>query len=232
MSWRWTGNVRTSKSWTSRFASRDAELGRRLAHLARERVRREALGQRLRGDRERDVPDLDALLDEPRHRPAAAELPVVGVRREDERPFGGTEHCRILALFTLRNPAMTHETLAEIAALAGAAGAALVVLGAPRRLQLVAGLVLLAAAEAMLTVGAASAGRPRAAPVREGGAALVAGAARGRGAGAWAFVRWPSVVPGRAAARRAVPHSGRAGKPGRLPAAAALRRPRRGRRSR
>ena len=33
MSWRRSGNVRTSKSWTSRFALGDAELGRRLAHL-------------------------------------------------------------------------------------------------------------------------------------------------------------------------------------------------------
>ena len=47
---------------------------------------------------------------------------------------------------------MTHETLAEIAALAGAAGAALVILGRPQRLQLAAGLILVAAAEAMLIV--------------------------------------------------------------------------------
>ena len=40
---------------------RDAELGRRLAHLARERVGREALRQRARRDRERDVADLGAL---------------------------------------------------------------------------------------------------------------------------------------------------------------------------
>ena len=49
------GNVRTSKSWTVELLGRDAELRRRLAHLARERVRREALGERLRRDRERDV---------------------------------------------------------------------------------------------------------------------------------------------------------------------------------
>src|SRR5262249_35327363 len=62
----------------------DAELGRRLANLAGERVRRESLGERARRDRERDVANLCSLLDEARHRSAAAELAVVGVRREDE----------------------------------------------------------------------------------------------------------------------------------------------------
>ena len=37
-----------------------------------------------RVDREGDVADLGALFDEAGHRPAAAELPVVRVRREDE----------------------------------------------------------------------------------------------------------------------------------------------------
>src|SRR5262245_22801914 len=63
----------------------DAELRRRLAHLARERVRRKALRQRARRDRERDVSHLAAGVDKPRHRAAAAELAVVGVRREDDR---------------------------------------------------------------------------------------------------------------------------------------------------
>ena len=70
---------------------RDAELGRRLAHLARERVRREAVRQRPRGDRERDVAHLAARVDEPRHRAAAAELAVVGVRRQHERPLPGLD---------------------------------------------------------------------------------------------------------------------------------------------
>ena len=64
---------------------RDAELRRRLAHLARQRVGREALGQRARRDRERDVAHVGAVLDEPGHRAAAAELAVIRVRREHER---------------------------------------------------------------------------------------------------------------------------------------------------
>ena len=104
MSWRWTWERSYLEVVDVEVRVGDAELGGRLANLARERVRCEAFGQRLRGDRERDVPHLDALLDEPRHRSAAAELPVVGVRRENERAFGGTEHCGILALFTLHNP--------------------------------------------------------------------------------------------------------------------------------
>ena len=70
----------------------DAELGGRLAHLARQRVGREAFRERLRRDRERDVPHLGAALDEARHRPAAAELAVVGVRREDEHLLPGLDH--------------------------------------------------------------------------------------------------------------------------------------------
>ena len=89
---------------------------------------------------------------------------------------------------------MTHETLAEIAALAGAAGAALVVLGAPRRLRLVAGLCLLAAAEAMLTVALLPRDDLERLLSAKGAAALVAGAFAAA-AGAWAFVRWPRVVP-------------------------------------
>ena len=59
----------------------DAELSRRLAHLAGERVGREPRGQRAGRDRERDVTHLTASLDETRHRAAAAELAVVRVRR-------------------------------------------------------------------------------------------------------------------------------------------------------
>ena len=73
---------------------RDAELGRRLAHLAGERVGREALRQRARRDRERDVAHVAARVDEPRHRAAAAELAVVGVRREHERPLPLLDHDR------------------------------------------------------------------------------------------------------------------------------------------
>ena len=71
---------------------RDAELGCRLADLARERVRRKAVRQRARGDRERDVAHLGAGLDETRHHAAAAELAVVGVRREHEHALGREVH--------------------------------------------------------------------------------------------------------------------------------------------
>ena len=71
---------------------RDAELARRLAHLARQRVRLEAGRKRARRDRERDVAHLAAAIDEPRHRPAAAELAVVRVRREHERFLPGLDH--------------------------------------------------------------------------------------------------------------------------------------------
>lgn len=89
---------------------------------------------------------------------------------------------------------MTHETLAEIAALVGAAGAALVVLGSPRRAQLVAGMCLLAAAEGMLLVALLPRDDLERLFSAKGVAALVVGIAAA-GAGAFAFVRWPSVVP-------------------------------------
>jgi hypothetical protein len=89
---------------------------------------------------------------------------------------------------------MTHETLAEVAALVGAAGAALVILGPSRRLQLVAGLILLGAAEAMLIVALLPRDDLERLASAEGIAAIVVGAVAA-GAGAWAFLRWPSVVP-------------------------------------
>ena len=92
MSCRRSGKVRTSKSWTARLRLRDPELAGRLAHLARERVGREALRQRAGRDRERVVVHLDSGLDEPRHRAAAAELTVVGVRREHEHALPGLDH--------------------------------------------------------------------------------------------------------------------------------------------
>ena len=92
MSCRRSGNVRTSKSWTREARLGDPELGGRLAHLAGERVGREPVRQRARGDREGVVVHLDPGLDEPRHRAAAAELAVVGVRREHEHALPGLDH--------------------------------------------------------------------------------------------------------------------------------------------
>ena len=92
MSCRRSGNVRTSKSWTRELPFGNPELPGRLAHLTRERVGREPVRQRARGDREGVVVHLDARLDEPRHRAAAAELTVVGVRREDEHALPGLDH--------------------------------------------------------------------------------------------------------------------------------------------
>ena len=70
----------------------NADLGRRFANFPRERVRLEAGGQRTGRDRERDVPHLASAVDEPRHRSTAAELAVVGMRREDERTVEAVEH--------------------------------------------------------------------------------------------------------------------------------------------
>ena len=100
MSCRRSGNVRTSKSWTVSQSSWMPELGRRLAHLAGEGVGLEAGRKRTRRDREGDVAHLAAALHEPRHRPAAAELAVVRVRREHERPLPGLDHRAIQSLVT------------------------------------------------------------------------------------------------------------------------------------
>jgi len=89
---------------------------------------------------------------------------------------------------------MTHETLAEIAALVGAAGSALIVLGTPRRMQLAAGFCLLAAAEVMLAVALLPSDDLERLLSAKGGAAVVAGTVLAAG-GAWTFVRWPVVVP-------------------------------------
>ena len=62
----------------------DAENARRGADLVLEDVFREALRDALGGGAEGGVGDLDAVLDEARHGAAAAELAVVGVRRQHE----------------------------------------------------------------------------------------------------------------------------------------------------
>ena len=60
----------------------------------------EALGQRAGGDREGHVPHLGAFLDQARHRAAAAELAVVGVRSEHERPLPAAGHGAALRRIT------------------------------------------------------------------------------------------------------------------------------------
>ena len=89
---------------------------------------------------------------------------------------------------------MTHEWLAEIAALVGAAGSALVLLGAARRVLLVAGFALLVIAEAGLALALLPTDDLERLLSSAGVAALVAFGLFA-GAGAWAFVRWPATVP-------------------------------------
>jgi len=89
---------------------------------------------------------------------------------------------------------MTHEWLAEVAALVGAVGAALVLLETTRRAQLLVGFVLLAAAMAMLVVALLPRDDLEQLVSAKGLAALVVGGGTAA-AGAWAFVRWPSTVP-------------------------------------
>ena len=55
-----------------------------LARLVRERVGREALGQRVVGDREGDVANVATGAGEPGERRAAPELTIVGVRGENQ----------------------------------------------------------------------------------------------------------------------------------------------------
>jgi O-antigen ligase len=89
---------------------------------------------------------------------------------------------------------MTYEWLAEVAALVGTAGAALVLLGTPRRAQLLAGFVLLAAAIAMLVVALLPSDDLEQLVSAKGLAALVVGVGAAVG-GAWAFVRYQATVP-------------------------------------
>jgi putative inorganic carbon (HCO3(-)) transporter len=84
--------------------------------------------------------------------------------------------------------------LAQIAAVLGAAGSALVVLPRPRRAPLMTGFVLLAGAEAMLAVALLPVSDLRRLESTTGAAILVFGVAAASG-GAWALVRYPSIVP-------------------------------------
>lgn len=94
----------------------------------------------------------------------------------------------------LRFASLTHENLAQIAALLGAAGSALVILPPPRRGALVGGFVLLACAEAMLAVALLPENDLERLASAMGAAAVVVGALAAV-AGAWAFIRYPSTVP-------------------------------------
>ncbi len=89
---------------------------------------------------------------------------------------------------------MTHGALAQTAALLGAAGSALVILPPPRRAAIVGGTALIAAAEAMLTAALLPRHDLERFTSAPGAAALVAGAIAAA-ALAWAFVRWPTIVP-------------------------------------
>ena len=111
MSCRCCGKVRTSKSCTvtrspgmpsSAVASRTSRASD---------VGLEAVGERARRDRERDVADLAAALDEPGHRPAAPELAVVGVRREHERLLPGLDHRGFYHRCSLRSPCADDSTV-------------------------------------------------------------------------------------------------------------------------
>ena len=84
MSWRRSGKRAHVEVVHRQVRLRDTELGGRLANLAGQRIRREPRRQRARRDRERDVPHLASGLEEAGGRAAAAELAVIGVRREHE----------------------------------------------------------------------------------------------------------------------------------------------------
>ena len=81
MSCRCWGNVADVEVVHGQVLRRDPELRGRLLHFLRQRVRRKALRQRPGGDRERHVADFRSFLHQPRHRPAGAELAVVGMGR-------------------------------------------------------------------------------------------------------------------------------------------------------
>ena len=88
---------------------------------------------------------------------------------------------------------MAHEDLAQIAALLGAGGVALVLL-LPRRLAFIGGVALLAAAEALLAVALAESTLRRLLE-EPAGIALLAVATVGTVGAAFAFTRAPAVVP-------------------------------------
>ena len=171
--------MRTSKSCTVSWDSGIPSSAGRLAHLAGERVGREAGRQRAGRDREGDVPDLAACLDEAGRGAAAAELAVVGVRGEDERSLPGFDHQRMhitvagrvrvrrVAAWRGRHRASVRvgARMTHVAAVLGALGAPLLLV-AGRRALVLAGLGLIALAEAVLAVSgpsgfSAGARRPR-----------------------------------------------------------------------
>ncbi len=89
---------------------------------------------------------------------------------------------------------MTHSTLAQVAALLGAAGSSLVIIPPPRRAALLGGFILLACAVAMLAVALLPQDDLERLMSATGAAAVVVGALAAA-AGAWALVRYPSAVP-------------------------------------
>jgi O-antigen ligase len=89
---------------------------------------------------------------------------------------------------------MRHESLAQIAALVGAAGCALVLVPRPRRAPLAVGFAALTAAEAMFAVALLPSHDLERLTTAKGAAAVVAAVVVALG-GAWALVRYPDAVP-------------------------------------
>jgi putative inorganic carbon (HCO3(-)) transporter len=89
---------------------------------------------------------------------------------------------------------MRHESLAQIAALVGAAGSALVLVPRPRRAALIAGFAALTAAEAMLAVALLPSHDLERLTSATGAAAVFAAAVVAI-AGGWALARYPDAVP-------------------------------------
>ena len=96
ISWRTSGKVRTSKSWTVRWSGAIPSAAVAARASCTSVSAGKPVGQRARRRRERDVAHLRAGLDQPRDRAAAAELAVVGVRRQHQRAAAGRDHARRL----------------------------------------------------------------------------------------------------------------------------------------
>ena len=226
MSWRRSGKVRTSKSCTVRWVSGMPSSAVASPHLVGERVGREPLRERPRRDRERDVAHLAAGLHEPRHRAAAPELAVVGVRREHERALPGLDHALFVAApdgarerLTYRDgPRGSRTARGDPGRGRGRARASW------RRFAaaFLAGMALLAAAEALFGVALAGTALRTLLDEPAGRRARRHGGRRGRRARV-RLRTTPAHRPGGAARRGALPDPGRRRRREGLPAPPALR---------